>query len=119
MTTELNWVYQKLGIKRTNVRWSTGGRDEDGKIYLNLWWHFFDGNKYVYKRRSETQSAGFKEMLKLITEVVEKHNGVFGGIVITARDKDAFPRQVARAWRTGDLRITSYNEDGSFTAVRV
>src|SRR4051794_23098272 len=103
MTTELNHVYRKLGIVRTNVRWSLGGRDEDGKIYLNLWWHLFKGNEYAYKRRPGTQSAGFKEMRALIKDALENHNGIVGGIIVKAKDKDASPREVARAWRTGDL----------------
>jgi hypothetical protein len=120
MTTELNYVYSKLGIERTNVRWSMGGRDQDGKIYLNLWWHLFSGNKYAYKRRPGTESPGFTEMRALIKDALANHGGIVGGIIVVAKDKDAAPRQVARAWRTGDLRITSFDEEAdAFTAIRV
>jgi hypothetical protein len=121
MTTELNYVYQKLGIKRKNVLWSPGGRDEEGKIYLNLWWHLFSStNEYTYKRRPGTKSPGFSELRMLIKDALANHDGIVGGIMVVAKDKDASPRQVARAWRTGDLRITSFDEEAdAFTAVRV
>lgn len=120
MTTELNYVYRKLNIERTNVRWSMGGRDQDGKIYLNLWWHLFKGNEYVYKRRPGTESPGFSEMRELIKDALANHGGIIGGIIITAKDKDASPRQVARAWSGGNLRITSFDgEADAFTAIRV
>src|SRR5205814_967190 len=102
-------------------RWSMGGRDEQGKIYLTLWWHLFKSkDEYAYKRRPETDSAGFGEMRALIKDALANHDGIVGGIIVVAKDKDAIPRTVARAWRTGDLRITSFDEEAdAFTAIRV
>ena len=121
MTTELNWVYQELGIKRKNVRWSTGGRNEEGKIYLNFWHHLFQSyDEYAYKRRDQTESAGFKEMRELIKDALANHNGIVGCIMVVAEDKDASPRKVKKAYPSGECRITSFDEAAdAFTAVRV
>ena len=121
MTTELNYVYRKLGIERTNIRWSLGGYDQDGKIHLNLWWHFLKGSdEYAYKRRPGNGSPGFSEMRALINDALANHGGIIGGIIVKAKDKDASPRKVARAWPSGNWRITSFDEEAdAFTAIRV
>jgi len=119
-TTPLAHVYHQLRVVRKNNRWSMGGRDPEGKIHLTFWWHMFQGNAYAYARRSETQSAGFAEMRELIKDAIANHGGVVGGIAVLAEDPNAYPRKVAKAWKTGNMRITHFDESAdAFTAVRV
>jgi len=118
--TPLGYVYHKLGIVRKNTRWSMGGRDSEGKIFLTFWSHMFQGNAYAYARRPETQSAGFGEMRELIKDAIANHGGIVGGITVLAKDPNAIPRKVKDAWKTSDMRITHYDEAAdTFTAIRV
>jgi|SRR5215831_954580 len=115
MTSLLN----DYGVKRTNTRWSWGGIDENGEVWITLWWDMTRGNKsYLEDPVGLLQSK--KDLLMLYRHAKEHHNGRFHGLMSIARDVHEHPRKVKTQYRSGMWRFTSFDEATySFTAERV
>jgi hypothetical protein len=105
-------IFAELGVPLTNPRWSWGGMDRSGKVYLNLWSDGFEGGQYVFKRPRVRAQHGLNELIDLVRHAVEHNDGRIGVVISRAENPQAMPRSVASARKGPDMRIIEFNETG-------
>jgi hypothetical protein len=123
-----NECFQHFGIIPRNSQWSWSGRNED-RVVMTIWrdgWEVDDDGEAIYRRfhgLNGMTKPGFKYFVEDMQYALDRFNGVFNVILVTAVDVRALPRQIKRGTaqvKTWRMQIVKFNPDsGLFVAKKL
>jgi hypothetical protein len=126
---DLTQSFGRFGVVRKNPRWSWSGRNADTQtVVLALWGDQFDwkAKPIAYEKPADDPTIklwshrhGNRERIENLCWAREHCGGRFRVVMLTAKDKNASPREIADCFPKDGwwMQITYIDEDtGAFRA---